>query len=80
MSRSGQLPLLSIIIVLPLIAIRRLIITIDVCLLNGSLKEGQTMIVAGTEGPIVTQIKALLTPAKMQDLRVKVVIFAFYSI
>ena len=29
------------------------------------------MIVAGTEGPIVTQIKALLTPSKMQDLRVK---------
>ena len=29
------------------------------------------MIVAGTEGPIVTQIRGLLTPAKMQDLRVK---------
>jgi len=46
--------------------------TIDIVLLNGSLREGQTMIVAGTEGPIVTQIKALLTPSKMQDLRVKV--------
>ena len=45
--------------------------TIDIVLLNGTLKEGQTMIVAGTEGPIVTQIKALLTPSKMQDLRVK---------
>ena len=45
--------------------------TIDIVLLNGTLKEGQTMIVAGTEGPIVTQIKALLTPAKIQDLRVK---------
>jgi translation initiation factor 5B len=43
--------------------------TIDVVLVNGSLKEGSTMIVAGTEGPIVTQIKALLTPSKMQDLR-----------
>ena len=40
-------------------------------LLNGRLREGQTMIVAGTEGPIVTQIRGLLTPAKMQDLRVK---------
>ena len=29
------------------------------------------MIVAGTEGPIVTQIRGLLTPSKMQDLRVK---------
>ena len=46
--------------------------TIDIVLVNGKLKEGQTMILAGTEGPIVTQIKALLTPAKMQDLRVKV--------
>lgn len=45
--------------------------TIDIVLVNGTLKEGQTMIVAGTEGPIVTPIKALLTPSKMQDLRVK---------
>ncbi len=46
--------------------------TIDIVLLNGTLKEGQTMVVAGMEGPIVTPIKALLTPSKMQDLRVKV--------
>ena len=46
--------------------------TIDIVLLNGKLKEGQTMVVAGTEGPIVTTIRSLLTPAKMQDLRVKV--------
>ena len=30
------------------------------------------MVLAGTDGPIVTPIKALLTPQKMQDLRVKV--------
>ena len=46
--------------------------TIDICLVNGTLREGQTMILAGTDGPIVTPIKALLTPHKMQDLRVKV--------
>ena len=40
--------------------------TIDVVLVNGTLKEGNTMIVAGTDGPIVTPIKALLTPSKMQ--------------
>jgi len=45
--------------------------TIDIVLVNGHLREGQTMVVAGQEGPIVTQIKALLTPQKMQDLRVK---------
>merc|ERR1719508_36387 len=45
--------------------------TIDIVLVNGSLKFGQTMIIAGTDGPIVTTIKALLTPKKLQDLRVK---------
>ena len=44
---------------------------IDVALVNGRLKFGQTVVLPGTEGPIVTTIKALLTPAKMQDLRVK---------
>merc|ERR1712013_641807 len=45
--------------------------TIDVVLVNGRLKFGQTIVLAGTDGPIVTTVKALLTPAKMQDLRVK---------
>merc|ERR1719410_119931 len=45
--------------------------TIDVCLVNGRLKFGQTIILPGTEGPIVTTVRALLTPSKMQDLRVK---------
>jgi len=45
--------------------------TIDVILVNGRLKFGSTIILAGTDGPIVTSVKALLTPAKMQDLRVK---------
>lgn len=45
--------------------------TIDVCLVNGRLKFGQTIILPGTDGPIVTTVKALLTPSKMQDLRVK---------
>ena len=30
-----------------------------------------TIVLTGTEGPIVTTVKALLTPSKMQDLRVK---------
>jgi len=45
--------------------------TIDIVLVNGRLKFGQTIVLAGTDGPIVTTVKALLTPAKMQDLRVK---------
>lgn len=59
--------------VLEVKAISGLGTTIDIVLVNGTLREGQSMILAGTDGPIVTPIKALLTPSKMQDLRVKVI-------
>ena len=45
--------------------------TIDVCLVNGKLKVCDTIIVPGQEGPIVTQIRGLLTPQPNRDLRVK---------
>ncbi len=45
--------------------------TIDVVLVNGLLKVGDTIVVSGMNGPIVTSIRALLTPQPMKELRVK---------
>lgn len=36
--------------------------TVDVVLVNGMLHEGDTIVLCGMGGPIVTQIRSLLTP------------------
>ncbi|XP_014678339.1 PREDICTED: eukaryotic translation initiation factor 5B-like, partial [Priapulus caudatus] len=45
--------------------------TVDVILVNGTLREGDTVIMGGVEGPIVSQVRGLLTPPAMKEMRVK---------
>ncbi|OHT07920.1 Elongation factor Tu GTP binding domain containing protein [Tritrichomonas foetus] len=45
--------------------------TLDVILVNGELHVNDTIVLAGINGPIVTHIRALLTPQPMRELRVR---------
>jgi len=45
--------------------------TIDCMLVDGKLKKDDQIVILGFEGPIVTKVKALLTPHPMKEMRIK---------
>ncbi len=45
--------------------------TIDVILYDGVLKAGDTIVVGGVDGPIVTKVRAILKPSPLKELREK---------
>lgn len=45
--------------------------TIDCILVNGELHRGDTIVLAGLNGPIVTKIRELLTPQEAHEIREK---------
>jgi translation initiation factor 5B len=45
--------------------------TVDVVLVNGKLREGDTIVVSTMDGPVVTKIRALLTPPPNREMRIK---------
>ena len=43
--------------------------TLDVVLVNGRLREGDTIVISTLEGPIKSTIRALLTPPPNREMR-----------
>jgi translation initiation factor 5B len=45
--------------------------TIDCMLVDGRVKKDDQIVILGFEGPIVTKVKAILTPHPMKEMRIK---------
>lgn len=54
--------------------------TIDVVLVDGTLTEGDKIVLSGFEGPIHTTVRAILTPQPLKELRVKAEYDVFTSV
>lgn len=57
--------------VLEVKAIDGLGMTVDVLVVNGSLREGDKAVFCTLDGPVVTEIRGLLTPPPSREMRVK---------
>ena len=57
--------------VLEVKAIDGLGMTVDVLIVNGSLREGDKAVFCTLDGPIVTEIRGLLTPPPSREMRIK---------
>lgn len=45
--------------------------TIDCILVDGMIKKEDQIVLLGFSGPIVTKVKAILTPHPMKEMRIK---------
>lgn len=57
--------------VLEVKAIDGLGMTVDVLVVNGTLKEGDKAVFCTLDGPVVTEIRGLLTPPPSREMRIK---------
>lgn len=57
--------------VLEVKAIDGLGMTVDVLVVNGTLKEGDRAVFCTLDGPVVTEIRGLLTPPPSREMRIK---------
>lgn len=57
--------------VLEVKAIDGLGMTVDVLVVNGYLKEGDRVAMCTLDGPVITEIRGLLTPPPSREMRIK---------
>ncbi|GMH52922.1 hypothetical protein TrRE_jg3943, partial [Triparma retinervis] len=57
--------------VLEVKAIEGLGMTVDVIVVNGTIKEGDKVVLCSMDGPVVSEIRGLLTPPPSREMRVK---------
>jgi translation initiation factor 5B len=44
--------------------------TLDIVLYDGTIRKGDTILLAGSKGPIITKVKSILVPKPLTDIRI----------